>query len=122
MKMLIENLNWDGQLRRLGAYYTVRISIIRGEDCYDFDIDSGRVSQAEGTPDESGRAFSLEGSAEAWDRFCEDTPPPEHHELGALLACGHVAVHGNAPAMNANFMYVRRLLEIWREHYRGLLK
>ena len=120
MDKLITRLNSDATLQRHGAYYNTCFSIVAGATEYCFDVTLGRVEKAQSRRDDEG--FSLVGSAEAWRKFCEQVPPPEHHELGALLGSGHVKLEGDMYAMQSNFMYVRRFLEIWREDQRERAK
>ena len=103
-------------LRRHGAYYTTQLSIVSGDDISSFDIEQGRVSKADRKLPDNG--FSLVGSPETWVKYCQDIPPPEYHELGAMVAMGHVTRQGDMYAMQSNFMFVRRLLELWREDQR----
>ncbi|MCZ6501400.1 MAG: hypothetical protein O6945_02675 [Gammaproteobacteria bacterium] len=116
METLIKRLNTDDMLRRHGAYYTTQLSIVSGDDISRFDIKQGRVSKADRELPSSG--FALVGSPEVWVKYCQDIPPPEYHELGAMLAMGHVTIQGDMYAMQSNFMFVRRLLELWREDQR----
>jgi len=116
MDKLLDRLNSDPMLRRHGAYYSTQISIVAGAENHSFDINLGQVEKLLEVPAASG--FSLVGAADAWRKFCEPVPPPEHHELGALLGSGHVRIEGDMYAMQSNFMYVRRLLELWREDQR----
>ena len=112
MHELITRLNADEMLRRHGAYYTTRIAIVSGVDEYRLDIDLGKVSEASANAPDCG--FRLVASHDVWDKYCQDIPPPEFHELGALVASGHVSIEGDMYALQSNFMFVRRLLEIWR--------
>jgi hypothetical protein len=116
MDNLIAQLNSDDMLAIHGSYYTTHISILGSDQDYHFDITQGKVSAGENRPPETG--FSLVGTPEVWSRYCEDIPPTEHHELGALLGAGHISVEGDMQTMQSNFMYVRRLLEIWRNDQR----
>lgn len=118
MNALIEQLNEDVMLRRFGAYYTTQIQIIRDDEVYHFNINKGQVSKGDSAA--LGEGFSLTGSAEVWAKYCEDVPPPEHHELAALIANGHIAVKGDMYALQSNIMYVRRLLELWRHEQQRL--
>jgi hypothetical protein len=116
MQGLIDQLNADEMLSRFGAYYTTRIQIICDADIYHFDINAGQVSK--GDPGALDEGFSLTGSKAVWEKYCEDVPPPEHHEFAALLANGHISAGGDIYAMQSNVMYVRRLLELWRNDQR----
>lgn len=113
MHRLLERLNADGMLQRHGRYYSTRIEIVSGDDEYRFDIDLGQISEAQTQPG-SERGFRLVAKREVWAKYCLDIPPPEHHELGALIASGHVSIEGDMYALQSNFFFVRRLLEIWR--------
>ena len=117
MDTLLKRLNSDEVLFRHGRYYTTQINIISGAEEYRFDINKGQVSKGK-TNDSATHGFSLIASPESWGKFCQQIPPPEYHELGALLASGHLQRQGDIQAMESNFMYVRRLLEIWREDQR----
>lgn len=112
MTGFIDRLNADDMLSRFGAYYTTRIQIICDAEIHHFDIKSGQVSKGDSGDLDGG--FSLTGSNAVWEKYCADTPPPEHHEFAALLANGHITVNGDIYAMQSNVMYVRRLLELWR--------
>jgi hypothetical protein len=113
---LIDQLNADDMLSRFGAYYTTRIQIICDDDIYHFEINSGQVSKGDSGALDEG--FSLTGSKAVWAKYFEDVPPPEHHEFAALLANGHISAEGDIYAMQSNVMYVRRLLELWRNDQR----
>ncbi|MBQ75904.1 MAG: hypothetical protein CMQ20_12900 [Gammaproteobacteria bacterium] len=113
MNTLIERLNADDMLSRHGAYYTTQIAIVSGDDTTCFDIKEGKISRLDSESPDGG--FSLIGSRDAWDRYCADVPPPEFNELGAMLGTGHVTVKGEMSVMQSNFMFVRRLVELWRE-------
>ena len=117
MDALVERLNRDKVLFRQGQYYSTQITIVSGDKEYRFNIDKGQVSKGE-DDDSSAQGFSLIADPESWAKFCQQVPPPEYHELGALLASGHLQRQGDIQAMESNFMYVRRLLEIWREDQR----
>ena len=116
METLIQRLNADDMLRRHGAYYTTHISIVSGDNKSSFYVKQGRVSYSDGELPDNG--FALVGSPEAWAYYCQDIPPPEYNELGAMLATGHLTIQGDTYAMQSNFMFVRRLLELWREDQR----
>lgn len=116
METLIKRLNTDDMLRRHGAHYTTQLSIVSGDEISSFDVKQGRVSKTDCELPENG--FALVGSPEVWLKYCQDIPPPEYHELGAMLGMGHVTIQGDMYAMQSNFMFVRRLLELWREDQR----
>ncbi len=115
--MLIDRFNSDEVLRRHGVCYSTDISIIIDDDVCHFKINEGNVTSIDATLPDTG--YSINGSRLVWDRFCESTPPPEHHEVAALIANGHVTVNGDMYAMQSNIMYLRRLLEIWRAAQQG---
>ena len=117
MESLVDILNSDEVLRRHGRYYSTRLSIISDEDEYHFDISDGEVSPGASVDPDFG--FSLCGSKAVWIKFCQEIPPPEHHELGALIASEHLEVKGDMYALQSNFMYVRRLLVLWRNDQRS---
>ena len=115
--MLIEHFNTDEVLRRHGACYSTDISIVADDNVCHFAIDEGKVTTIDSILPETG--FSLNGSQQVWDKFCEPVPPPEHHEAAALIANGHVTISGDMYAMQSNIMYLRRLLELWRNVKQG---
>ena len=118
MDTLVARMNADDMLHRHGTYYSTHISIICGDDDYHFNITNGLISSLKARDPHIG--FSLVASQDAWNKFCQEVPPPEHHELGALLGAGHLKVDGDMGVLQSNFMYVRRLLEIWRDNKREL--
>lgn len=115
--MLIDQLNADEVLRRHGACYSTDISIVIDDEVCHFEIDQGEVTKVDSRLPVTG--FSMNGSSDVWDKFCEEIPPPEFHEPTALIANGHVAIKGDMYAMQSNILYLRRLLEIWRESKQG---
>lgn len=115
--MLIDQMNADEVLRRHGVCYSTDISIVIDDDVCHFEIDQGEVKKIDSILPDTG--FSINGSRQAWEKFCEDIPPPEFHEPAALIANGHVVIKGDMYTMQSNIMYLRRLLEIWRESKRG---
>ncbi|MFP6808014.1 MAG: hypothetical protein VB957_12690 [Pseudomonadales bacterium] len=133
MDKLIEQLNSDNILQRLGAHYTTQIQFISATDGSDaesdiediaeststvqFDINKGKVSIGDINLPLDG--FSLTGSKDTWQKYCAEIPPPEFHELTALFYMGHLTLNGDMHAMQSNLFYVRRLLELWRVDQRG---
>jgi hypothetical protein len=115
--MLIDELNSDEVLRRHGVCYSTDISIVVNDDITHFSVNEGAVTAIDSTLPDTG--FSINGSSKTWDKFCEDIPPPEFHEPAALIANGHVAINGDMYAMQSNILYLRRLLEIWKESKQG---
>jgi len=118
--MLIDQLNSDEVLRRHGICYSTDISIIIDDVVCHFEVNEGRIISIDTTLPDSG--YSICGSQLVWDKFCEQTPPPEHHEPAALIANGHVTIKGDMYAMQSNIMYLRRLLELWRRSRRGEMR
>ena len=113
MDNLIERMNTDAMLRLHGAYYSTQISIVSDDEINCFDISQGEVSRLDSKVPAGG--FSLVASPDVWSRYCMDIPPPEYHELGAMLSMGHLKIEGDMKVMQSNMMYVRCFLELWRE-------
>ena len=114
--MLIDQLNSDEVLRRHGICYSTDISIVRGDEISHFNIKDGEVTSIDANLPKTG--YSINGTPQVWEKFCKDVPPPEHHEPAALIANGHVTIKGDLYAMQSNIMYLRRLLELWRQSWR----
>ncbi len=112
MDRLIDKLNADEMLRRHGKYYSTQIAIISDDDETRFDIHAGRVSEGDNSAEEHG--FRLVAGADVWERYCQDIPPPGFNELGALIGSGNIRVEGDMYSLQSNFMFVRRLLEVWK--------
>ena len=55
--------------------------------------------------------FAIKGTAEAWEKFWSDPPPPRHHDISALVREGKVRLEGNIDLLQANFLYLKLVLE-----------
>ena len=79
-------------------------------------IDSGQVREClEQLPLLCPWTFAVRGSAQAWEQFWRNPPPPGWHDLFALAKRGEMSFEGNLQPFMAHLQVVKDLLALPRE-------
>jgi hypothetical protein len=117
--MMIEHLqdlvNSNPALVRRGRWTDAVMLLGIGEANWWVTIRAGRI---EGIIREdwavSGFDFAIRGTEDAWQKFWMPMPPPRHHDLSALIREGKMRFEGNIDLLQANFLYLKLILETLR--------
>lgn len=107
MKELVKLINDDPELTRRGAAYDLELGLVNGNDRFLFEITNGKLTAWHKNEErEAVNGFTLSGPPLSWSRFCEQVPPPEFHDIFAMLSRGHISLTGNTGLLMSNILYV----------------
>ena len=111
LENLPELVNGDAALVRRGRFLSTCFLVAVGEIEYLVDVREGRIDRVVRGPFvmPSWR-FALRGSADAWRRFWQKTPPPGYHDLFALSKRGLLVIEGDLHPLMANLSYMKDVL------------
>ena len=111
LENLPELVNGDAALVRRGRFLSTCFLVAVGEIEYLVDVREGRIDRvARGPFVMPSWRFALRGSAEAWHRFWQKTPPPGYHDLFALSKRGLLVIEGDLHPLMANLSYMKDVL------------
>ena len=111
LENLPELVNGDAVLVRRGRFLSTCFLVAVGEIEYLVDVREGRIDRvARGPFLMPSWRFALRGSAEAWHRFWQKTPPPGYHDLFALSKRGLLVIEGDLHPLMANLFYMKDVL------------
>jgi len=118
MTDLMSLVNEDPALSRRGMGYNAEFELINGDNKYLFEIYNGKLT---GVLKNESRGpvngFTLNGPESSWSKFCQATPPPEFHDIFAMISNGHITLAGNNDLLMSNILYVTGFLA----HFRNLM-
>ena len=111
MTDLMALVNEDPALSRRGMAYNAEFEIINGDNKYLFEIHNGKLTGVvKNESREPVNGFTLTGPESSWLKFCQATPPPEFHDIFAMLSRGHITLTGKSDLLMSNILYVTGLL------------
>ncbi len=81
-----ERLNADPEMRVIGEWFTVAVSLTSGDTRCIVRFERGRIVQCVVSPRLDVRcAFGFRARPEIWGRFFRKTPEPLYHDIFAML-------------------------------------
>jgi hypothetical protein len=108
---LMNLVNNDPALSRRGAAYDLELGLTIGEENFLFEISNGKLTSLhENSERQADHGFTLNAPRESWSRFCQPLPPPEYHDIFAMLSCGHMSLTGDTNLLMSNLLYVTGFL------------
>ncbi len=111
MQELMTLVNTDPALSRRGTAYSIEMELIVGEASFLFTISDGKLTEIhENQSRQAVEGFTLNAPRDSWARFCEPLPPPEYHDIFAMLSCGHMTLTGDTSLLMSNLLYVTGFL------------
>jgi len=109
-------VNADPAIVRWGRHMNETFMIQVGEAQYLVTVAAGRVEKVERGPFVMRPwRFAIRASAEHWEKFWRDPPPPGWHDLFALLRRGEVAFEGDQRVLMAYLLYLKLALASLRK-------
>ena len=112
IEQLKDLVNANPALVRRGRWTNAVMLLGIGEENHWVTIREGRIESVKAEDWRvSAFDFAIKGTAEAWDKFWSDPPPPRHHDISALVREGKVRLEGNIDLLQANFLYLKLVLE-----------
>ncbi len=115
IEALAEHVNGNPALVRRGRWTDAVMLLGIGDDDWLVTIRAGRIDKiAREEWAVSAWDFAIRGTADAWEKFWSDPPPPRHHDISALVREGKMRLEGDIDLLQANFLYLKLVLETLR--------
>ena len=112
IEQLKDLVNANAGLVRRGRWTNAVMLLGISEQNHWVTIREGRIESIEAEDWRvSGFDFAIKGTSEAWEKFWQPVPPPRHHDLSALIREGKMRFEGNVDLLQANFLYLKLVLE-----------
>ena len=112
IEQLKDLVNANAGLVRRGRWTNAVMLLGIGEENHWVTIREGRIESVKA---EDWRVshfdFAIKGTAEAWEKFWSDPPPPRHHDISALVRENKIRLEGDIDMLQANFLYLKLMLE-----------
>ena len=113
---LAARVNDDEFLVHRGRFLTGDILVEIGDVPFIVAIDKGKVAAVERGPFPLRPwVFAVRGSEEGWRGFWQPIPPPQFHDIFALVKRGHFRLEGDLHPFMANLLYMKDLLAAPRQ-------
>jgi hypothetical protein len=111
----VTETNRDPEVARRARAVDFAFLVSADEQSWLFKVGSSGLDQVTpGVTTTPDGGFSLSASKDAWAKFAQPLPPPQVHDVAAMMEFGHLHLHGNALPWIASGMLVRRILDLWR--------
>ncbi len=108
-------VNSNPALIRRGRWTNAVMMLGIGEDHWLITIREGRIMACKRQSLRiSAYDSAITGDEAAWRKFWQETPPPMHHDLHALLRIGAIRIEGDVDMLLANMLYLKIILETLR--------
>ena len=108
---LPELVNADDFLVHRGRFLDVDFLVEIGEVPFIVTIERGRVKSCERGPFPlRSWEFAVRGSLDGWRKFLLPVPPPQFHDIFALVKRKEFRLEGNLYKFMANLLYIKDVL------------
>ena len=112
IEQLKDLVNANPALVRRGRWLDAVMLLGIGEANWWVTIRAGRIEAIEREDWAVSRFdFALRGTEDGWTQFWADPPPPRHHDISALVREGKMRLEGDIDMLQANFLYLKLVLE-----------
>jgi pimeloyl-ACP methyl ester carboxylesterase len=109
-------VNGDDFLVHRGRFLTVDFLVEIGDAPFMVSIEKGRVASVERGPFPlRPYAFAVRGTVEGWQQFWLAIPPPQSHDILALVKRGEFCIEGDLHPFMANLLYIKDVLAAPRQ-------
>jgi len=110
-----EGINNDPEFRLAAKYMSKDILLGVGDSQCIVRVCDGVITEIELTPILDSWSFSIEASAESWEKFLQPSPPPSYTGLFGGMIRRTFEVAGDLEAAFAHFWAVNRMLDVMRQ-------
>lgn len=101
-------VNEDDFLVHRGRFLSVDILVEIGDAPFMVSIEKGRIVSVERGPFPlRPYAFAIRGTLEGWQKFWLPVPPPQFHDILALVKRGAFRIEGDLHPFMANLLYLK---------------
>jgi hypothetical protein len=114
---LPEFVNGDSWLVHKGRLLDIEVLIEIGDMPYHVTIQRGRIAACDKSPlPLRPWEFAVRGTLDGWRRFWQPVPPPQFHDIFALVKRGEFRIEGNLQRLMTNLFYFKDVLAAPRGH------
>ena len=111
IESIAKRVNADPAIVRWGRHMNETFMVEVGGTQYLVTVAAGRIEKVERGPFVMRPwRFAIRASAEHWEKFWRDPPPPGWHDLFALLRRGEAAFEGDQRVLMAHLLYLKLAL------------
>jgi hypothetical protein len=116
-----ERVNADPEMRVIGDWFTVALSMTFGEARYIVRVECGRIVEVIPSPRLDVRcAFGLRAPEAVWRRFLAPKPEPLYHDFFAMLMrVPAFVLEGDTLVAMQNARALHRMMNVMREMEAG---
>jgi hypothetical protein len=105
----------DPEMRVAGKFMRCDVLLASGTDRYLLSFDRGRLEEIVEEPHPAlAWSFAIKAEPGTWERFLQDPPPPEFHDVWAAAWLGHLTIEGDMLVFMQNHFALWRALKLLR--------
>jgi hypothetical protein len=111
-----DRVNADPEMKLIGRWFSIPISLSFGEIRYVLHIAEGRIGEIAANPRIDARAaFGFRAPVEVWRKFLSAMPPPLYHDFFAMLMrVPEFVIEGDSLLAMQNARALHRLMNLMR--------
>ncbi|GEL18309.1 hypothetical protein [Pseudonocardia asaccharolytica] len=105
----------DPEMQIVGKFMRCDVLLSSGDKRYLLRFDHGRLTEIVEDPHPAlAWNFALKAGPGTWERFLQDPPPPEFHDVWAAAWLGHLTLEGDIKVFMQNHFAFWRTLKLLR--------
>ena len=105
----------DPEMQVVGRFFQCDVLLRSGAQRYLLRFDHGRLSEIVEDPHPAlAWNFAVKAEPTTWERFLQDPPPPEFHDIWAAAWLGHLTLEGDMKVFMQNHFAFWRALKLLR--------
>lgn len=117
LERLKDALPKDPEMGVVGKYFHCDVLFTNGERRFLLRFDRGQLVEIVEEPHPlQAWSFAIKAEPDTWERFLQDPPPPEFHDVWAAAWLGHLTLEGDTKVLMQNHFAFWRALKLLRIH------
>jgi hypothetical protein len=105
----------DPEMRVVGKFLRCDVLLTSGPNRFLLRFDRGRLEEIVESPHPAlAWNFAVKAEPATWERFLQDPPPPEFHDVWAAAWLGHLVIEGDMKVFMQNHFAFWRVLKLLR--------
>lgn len=105
----------DPEMQVVGTFFQCDVLLASGEQRYLLRFARGALDEIVESPHPAlAWTFALKAEPATWERFLQDPPPPEFHDIWAAAWLGHLTLEGDMKVFMQNHFAFWRTLKLLR--------
>ena len=118
--LLQERVNADAFLLYRGRFLAVDFLLEIGDMPFIVSIDRGKITNVDRGPFSlRSWEFAVRGTRLGWSRFWQPIPPPQFHDIFALVKRKEFRLEGNMQTFMTHLLYIKDVLAAPRQRAGG---